>query len=137
MLKNIQKEKGSQQCESSIIIHTTENVYALMCACKKTGTVLLSAAPPDHRGRLDLSQRVNGRRRRRRRRVVGSGIHSVPGAIQQLVHLAVGQRGQREGPVQLLHVQRSPERTEQTGLGLNFICISYFLPLHTSTTLSV
>lgn len=64
-------------------------------------------SPPDHRGRLDLSQRVHGRRRRR---VVRPRIHSVSGAAQQLIHLGVGQRRQREGSVQLLHVQVGPEQ---------------------------
>lgn len=73
-------------------------------------TCVSSPSPPDHRGWLDLSQWVHGRRRRRR--VVRSGIHSaVPGAVQQLVHLAVGQCCQREVPVQMIHVQGSPEKS--------------------------
>lgn len=66
--------------------------------------------PPDHRGGLDLSQWVH--ERWRRWRVVGPRIHSVPGTVQQFVHLAVGQRRQREGPVQMFHVQGSPEQRE-------------------------
>lgn len=66
--------------------------------------------PPDHRWWLDISQRLH--ERWRRRRVVGPRIHSVPGAVQQLVHLAVGQRCQREGPIQMFHVQGSPEQRE-------------------------
>lgn len=49
---------------------------------------------------------------------MGPRIHSVPGTVQQLVHLAVGQRCQREGPVQMLHVQGSPE---QRGIGGVFV----------------
>ncbi len=43
---------------------------------------------------------------------MGPRIHSVPGTVQQLVHLAVGQRRQREGPVQMFHVQGSPEQRD-------------------------
>lgn len=39
---------------------------------------------------------------------MGSGIHSVPCTVEQLVHLSVGQRRQGEGAVQMLHVQMSP-----------------------------
>lgn len=70
----------------------------------------LFPVPPDHRGWLDLSQWVH--ERWRRWRVVGPRIHSVPGTVQQLVHLAVGQRRQRKGPVQMFHVQGSPEQRD-------------------------
>lgn len=87
-------------------------IIKMFCNChlKLLTKKIRKVYKPYHWRWLDFSQWMHGRWRWWR--VVGPWIHSVPGTVQQLVHLAVGQRRQREGPVQLLHVQLSPEQKD-------------------------
>lgn len=89
--------------------------------CGRNNGLFVCVVPPEDRRGLDVPHQVHGRWRRG---IVRARIHSVP-SIEQLVHLGVGQRCQRERTIQVLHVHRSPVRRQ--------LLIDLFLSRHTYT----